>query len=87
MQVTIHASLRAPGKSEADEAMKKDIHKLIKLARQQGWTVDQGRNSHYKLTPPDKSKRSVVLPHSPGGNDKMLLKYKRLLRGSGLQIP
>jgi predicted RNA binding protein YcfA (HicA-like mRNA interferase family) len=67
-------------------SVKKDLNLLIKLAEKQGWRVSRCGNSHIKMIPVDKTKQIVILPSSPSGADKQMLKWKRLLKGSGLKM-
>jgi hypothetical protein len=64
--------------------MKKDLGKLARLARRQGWTVDQVKSGHTKWRSP--AGELVVSSTSPSGPGS-LLSLKRDLRRAGLSLP
>lgn len=47
-------------------SMNKEIAKLIKKARQQGWRVEQTKNCHYKFFAPNGT--IVVAPSTPSSS-------------------
>ena len=66
--------------------MQKQLKDILKLAREQGWRVEQSRrSSHYILLPPQKDRGRVVLPLSPS-DPRSVKNAISLLRKAGLQI-
>lgn len=45
--------------------MHKDIKKIVKALKAQGWRIEQG-SKHLIAYPPDKTKRPITIPGSPG---------------------
>lgn len=46
--------------------MHKEVREIVDKLLAQGWTVEPDGGGHYKATPPDKTKRIVTLPSTPG---------------------
>jgi predicted RNA binding protein YcfA (HicA-like mRNA interferase family) len=58
----------------------KDVTKLIRKARKQGWTVEHTGGSHLKWTPPDGP--FVITAQTPRRTERLMAK----LRKAGLEI-
>lgn len=43
-----------------------DLQKIIKAAKEQGWEVGKTQKGHWKLVPPDPTKRIVIGSGTPG---------------------
>lgn len=62
-----------------------DLRKLIKTARQAGWTVEMTRNSHWKFLPPDPALPPII--EAGSGSDVRGVKNTRArLRRCGLSV-
>jgi hypothetical protein len=63
-----------------------EIEKLARLARAQGWRVEQLANGHYRFVPPDPSKPMTVTGGTP--SDKHFIRnLVANLRRLGLKLP
>jgi len=62
-------------------SMNKDIIKLIKRARGQGWRVEPTKNSHYKFFAPD---GTIVVAGSSPSENRGFKNLKSRLRARGL---
>lgn len=58
----------------------KEITKLARTARKQGWTVERTKGDHFRWTPP--GGRYVITAQSPRRMESIV----RLLRKAGLEI-
>lgn len=63
--------------------MKKELKKLIKKMKKEGWKISSGPSCHIKCKSPD-GKRMISLPHTPSCNDYMY-DIKRNLRKIGYE--
>lgn len=65
--------------------MHKEIREIARQLEAQGWTIRPSKAGHHIATPPDKTKRAVVLPGTPGrGRWKQNLLAQ--LRRSGAEL-
>lgn len=48
--------------------MHKEIREIVSKLEEQGWEVRSGNGGYDFAFPPDKTKRSVKLPSTPGGS-------------------
>lgn len=62
----------------------KELQKLMKLARQQGWLVEGTKGGHFRFVPPDSSKPAVISSGTPSDHRSML-NLRAQLRRSGLK--
>lgn len=62
-----------------------DWNKILKAAKDQGWTIEKVKNGQ-RLVPPDRSKPKVVV-HSTPSDVRAIRNKLRDLRHSGLQWP
>ncbi len=66
--------------------MNKELKQILRAAKKQGWTVNQGRrNTHFRLVPPDPTISAYVLSHSPSCR-RAVQNAKSDLRKLGLDI-
>lgn len=47
--------------------MAKDIDRIRKALREQGWRIEARKGGHDMAYPPDRTARPVPLPSTPGG--------------------
>jgi hypothetical protein len=64
---------------------RKLVKQIIILLRERGWRIEMG-SKHYKIYPPDRSKRGMALPCSP--SDRRAV-YNMLteIRARGTELP
>jgi predicted RNA binding protein YcfA (HicA-like mRNA interferase family) len=63
-----------------------DLRKIIKVARSQGWRVEQSPgSSHWMFYPPDKDNGLVTVSSSPSDR-RAMINIKRDLRKAGLVL-
>lgn len=46
--------------------MHKEVREIATKLEAQGWTITPDGGGHYRACPPDKTKRCVTLPSTPG---------------------
>lgn len=63
----------------------KELQKLIKSARKQGWMVEKTRGGHIRFVPPDKDKPIVVSGSTPSDR-RSVLNLRAQLRRTGLKV-
>ena len=64
-------------------SMNKDVVKLIKMAKQQGWRVEPTKNGHYKFFAPD---GTIVVAGSTPSENRGFKNLKSRLRARGLVL-
>lgn len=64
---------------------KKDIERLVAIARAQGWVVDKTQRGHWRFLPVDRSRPPIIGSGTPGGA-RSFENLKSQLRRAGLQI-
>jgi len=64
----------------------RDAEALIRLCKEQGWTVDYTTAGHVRLTPPDVSMQRVTWPKKVGDSHS-LMNFRSQLKRSGLRPP
>lgn len=61
-----------------------DYRKLIKKAKDAGWTITRTGSGHVRFQPPNKSLRPVIASFSPGSSGTKLTEAQ--LRKAGLKL-
>lgn len=64
--------------------MKKDIARLIELARRQGWNVERTNGGHWRFIPTEKG-ASIVIASSTPSDSREIQNTMSRLRRSGLK--
>ena len=64
---------------------RKELKRLIRIARAQGWTVEATRKGHWWFRPPDPTAGQVLVAGTPSDH-RALRNAKAKLRQAGLDI-
>lgn len=66
--------------------MYKELKDVVRLAEQQGWIVKQLTNNHWRFTPPEKNKPTVVTSSTPS-DWRTVYNFMARMRRSGFRCP
>ena len=78
----------APWSTETCPPMtrRREVERLARIARAQGWRVERLANSHYRFIPPDPSKPMTVTGGTPSDRN-FIRRLVADLRRLGLKVP
>jgi hypothetical protein len=65
----------------------KTIRAWVRIARSEGWRVDDRRRAgHVVFYPPDRTHPQIVVSQTPGGGNRSLANAGAMLRRAGLDV-